>query len=60
MTKHLRVLTDAGLAHGTGMGRDHVWEIEPSRLDETRRWLDEIQGQWDEALARLKAALEGS
>lgn len=59
VTKHLRVLADAGLAHGTRKGRDHVWEIEPGRLDETRRWLDQIQGQWDEALARLKASLEG-
>jgi len=37
---------------------DHVWEIEPARLDEARRWLDHIEGQWDEALGRLKASLE--
>jgi DNA-binding transcriptional ArsR family regulator len=60
VTKHLHVLADAGLAHGTRIGRDHVWEIDPGRLDETRRWLDQIQGQWDAALARLKASLEGS
>jgi hypothetical protein len=60
VTKHLRVLADAGLAHGTRSGRDHVGEIDASRLDETRRWLDQIQGQWDEALARLKASLERS
>ena len=59
VAKHLRVLADAGLARGTRIGRDHVWEIEPSRLDETGRWLDQIQGQWDQALARLKASLEG-
>src|SRR5438552_10903431 len=46
VAKHLRVLADAGLARGTRIGRDHVWEIEPSRLDETRRWLGHIQGQW--------------
>src|SRR5438270_1737963 len=45
VAKHLRVLADAGLARGTRSGRDHVWEIEPSRLAETRRWLDHIQGQ---------------
>jgi hypothetical protein len=32
--------------------------IEPTRLDEARRWLDHIEGQWDEALGRLKASLE--
>lgn len=39
-----------------GYTRD--WEIEPARLDEARRWLDHIEGQWDEALSRLKASLE--
>jgi DNA-binding transcriptional ArsR family regulator len=58
VTKHLHVLAGAGLARGTRVGRDHVWEIEPARLDEARRWLDHIEGQWDEALRRLKAALE--
>ena len=53
------MLAEAGLSRGTRSGRDHVWEIDPSRLDEMRRWLDQIQGQWDEALARLKASLEG-
>ncbi len=58
VTKHLHVLADAGLAHGTRIGRDHVWEVESSRLDEARQWIDHIEGQWDEALARLKASLE--
>lgn len=60
VTKHLHVLADAGLARGTRVGRDQVWEIDPQRLDEARRWLDHIERQWDEALGRLKASLEGS
>jgi DNA-binding transcriptional ArsR family regulator len=58
VTKHLHVLAGAGLVRGARVGRDHVWEIEPTRLDEAGRWLDHIAGQWDEALARLKASLE--
>jgi DNA-binding transcriptional ArsR family regulator len=58
VTKHLYVLASVGLVRGTRVGRDHVWEIEPTRLDEARRWLDHIEGQWDEALSRLKASLE--
>ena len=58
VTKHLHVLAGAGLARGTRVGRDHIWEIEPARLDEARRWLDHIESQWDEALGRLKASLE--
>lgn len=58
ITKHLHVLSDAGLVRGARAGRDHVWQMETARLDEVRRWLDHIEGQWDEALGRLKASLE--
>ena len=58
ITKHLHVLAGAGLVRGARAGRDHIWQIEPSRLDEARRWLDHIEGQWDEAFSRLKASLE--
>lgn len=48
----------AGVARGARLGRDHVWEIEPARLAEARRWLDHIAGQWDAALGRLKESVE--
>jgi DNA-binding transcriptional ArsR family regulator len=32
VTKHLHVLAGAGLVRGARVGRDHVWEIEPTRL----------------------------
>lgn len=59
VTKHLRVLEEAGLARGMRVGRDSVWEMEPQRLDDARRWLSHIEGQWDDALGRLKRRLEG-
>jgi len=40
VTKHLYVLAGAGLVRGTRVGRDHLWEIEPGRLGDARRWLD--------------------
>ena len=58
VTKHLQVLADAGLARGTRVGRDRVWEIDSSRLHHVRRWLDHIESQWDDALRRLKASVE--
>jgi len=58
VTKHLHVLADAGLARGTRRGRERLWELEPAPLGEARRCLELISQQWDEALARLKAAVE--
>jgi DNA-binding transcriptional ArsR family regulator len=58
ITKHLHVLAGAGLVRGSRLGREQIWEIEPTRLQDARRHLDHIAAQWDEALNRLKTALE--
>jgi DNA-binding transcriptional ArsR family regulator len=58
VTKHLRVLADAGLVHDVKAGRERLWEFDAQQLDEARRSLELISQQWDEALARLKRAVE--
>lgn len=58
VTKHLRVLAEAGLAHDRRRGRERIWELDPGRLDEARRYLDQIGHQWDEALERLRTFVE--
>jgi len=60
ITKHLNTLAEAGLVRDIRAGRERLWEVEPGRLDEARRCLERISGQWDEALARLKSTLEAS
>jgi DNA-binding transcriptional ArsR family regulator len=58
ITKHLHALHDAGLVHGERHGREHIWTLEPKRIDEVRRYLTQISQQWDNALSRLRAAVE--
>lgn len=58
ISKHLRVLKDAGLVRGIRRGRESLFVLEPARLDEARRSLDAISQQWDQALARLKSFVE--
>jgi len=58
ITKHLRVLQQAGLVRGVRRGRENLFELERDRLDEARRALDIISRQWDRALARLKSFVE--
>src|SRR5262249_48512771 len=58
ITKHLHVLADAGLVRGTRDGRESVWELDPRRLDDARRYLDLSPGQWDDTLGGLKAFVE--
>ena len=59
VTKHLQVLADAGLVRDLKVGRERLWEFEPSRLDEARRSLEIIAQQWDHVLSNLKKTLEG-
>ena len=59
ISKHLRMMEEAGLVHVTREGRETVWALEPRRLEDARRCLDAISTQWDGALARLKAFVEG-
>ena len=58
VTKHLRVLSAAGLACGRRRGREQIWQIEARRLSEARRYLGEISAQWDEAIVRLRHLVE--
>jgi DNA-binding transcriptional ArsR family regulator len=58
VTKHLEVLAGAGLVRDIRQGRERVWELEASRIDEARRALDAISQRWDQALARLKRIVE--
>ncbi len=59
ITKHLNILAGAGLVRDIRVGRERLWEVETRQLEEARRCLDRISGQWDEALQRLKLAVEG-
>lgn len=58
VSKHLRVLENAGLVQGDRAGRERIWDIRTRRLAEMRGYLDEISEQWDGALARLQAMVE--
>lgn len=59
VSKHLQVLTEAGVVHGLKLGRERLWQLDPAQLEEARRALEEIGRQWDAALGRLKAFVEG-
>ena len=60
ITKHLQVLSAAGVIDGSRQGREHVWALNPTRLAEGRRRLERIALGWDDALARLKMHVDGS
>lgn len=56
--KHLDVLAGTGLVHDARRGRERIWDLDPDRLAEAGRFLDQISEQWDKALGRLKKFVE--
>ena len=58
VTKHLRVLADAGLVASARDGRESVWQIEPRALATARVHLETISRQWDQTLLRLQTFVE--
>ena len=58
ITKHLRVLEQAGLVRNLRVGRESLFELEPNALAVARRQLEDISAQWDDALGRLKTFVE--
>lgn len=58
VTKHLRVMEHAGLVQSSRRGRERVWQLDLRKLEEARRYLNQISAQWDQALERLRALVE--
>jgi DNA-binding transcriptional ArsR family regulator len=58
ITKHLRLMHDAGLVKETREGRESIWHIETRRIDAARGYLTQISTEWDDAIARLKRFVE--
>jgi DNA-binding transcriptional ArsR family regulator len=55
VSRHLRVLRDAGLVHERKEGRHRLYRAEPAPLAELREWLD---GYWSGRLDALKRLAE--
>ena len=58
ITKHLRVLENAGLVQSLRAGRESLFEFRPEPLSQVRSYLERVASQWDHVLARLKSFVE--
>jgi DNA-binding transcriptional ArsR family regulator len=58
ISKHLRVMSDAGLARCGRKGRETVWQLEQGGLAGAQRFLQAISKDWDAKLRRLQHLVE--
>ena len=59
ITKHLHVLEQAGLVSSLRIGRESRFAYRPDPIADARSYLDTVSAQWDDALSRLRALVEG-
>ena len=59
VTKHLRVLEEVGVVHSKRIGRKSQFEFAPRGIDPANAFLAHVSSQWDEAIERLVAHVEG-
>ncbi|MEO6797912.1 MAG: metalloregulator ArsR/SmtB family transcription factor [Candidatus Dormibacter sp.] len=60
VSKHIRVLEDAGLVRRTIHGRKHHLVLEPTPLDAAAGWLGTYRRFWEDRLDLLEAKLRAS
>jgi len=60
VTKHLQVLKRAVLVASKRIGRETRFRLKPDRIVKARDYLTRAAAQWDEAIERLRAAVEES
>ncbi len=58
ISRHLRVLREAGIAHAEVRGREWWYSINTEGLQDAGSWLDEVQAMWSTALQSLKEYVE--
>jgi DNA-binding transcriptional ArsR family regulator len=58
ISKHLRVLRDAGLVSVTPEANRRIYRLEPAPLDELTSWAERQRRQWERRLGVLGTHLE--
>jgi DNA-binding transcriptional ArsR family regulator len=58
VSKHLRILADAGLVKERKVGRETRYRMDPDPLLELKRWLSYYERYWENKMAALKRYVE--
>ncbi len=57
VSRHLRVLREAGLVQARGVGQRRLYSVDPAPLDEVDAWLARWRGFWARGLDALDTEL---
>lgn len=60
VSKHLRVLRDAGIVAATPRGRHRIHHLRAEAFEEIDDWVESFEGLWEARLDSLGAFLKGT
>src|SRR5688572_10247296 len=58
VSKHLQYLADCGLIKQEQAGREIYYHLEPKKLKEVDKWLQQFRTQWEDKFAQLDEVLK--
>ncbi|GAB3250378.1 ArsR/SmtB family transcription factor [Arthrobacter pigmenti] len=58
ISKHLRILLQAGLVSVAKEGRSRIYRIDPKSFEALDRWLDPYRGFWEQRLDALNTEIQ--
>jgi len=58
VSKHLKVLADAGIVEVRPQANQRIYELSPKRFKEIDAWLDKYRKLWEERFERLDVLLQ--
>lgn len=58
VSKHLRVLADAGIVEVYPMAQQRYYQLQYKPFQELEKWLDRYKNMWNERLQRLDMVLK--
>ena len=57
VAKHLGVLSSAGMASSTRIGRETRYEASLTPLSDVQQWISSVEGEWTQRLQALSKSL---
>src|SRR5579872_4857579 len=58
VSKHLKVLADAGIVEVHHQANQRIYELSPEKFQEIDRWLDKYRKLWEQRFDALEKVLE--
>ena len=59
ISRHLRVLREAGLVVATERAQQRIYRLQPQQLTAVREWIDKYSSFWEQRLDDLVEHVEG-